>query len=552
MEGNTSMSIRFSLQRRARHGFVPALAVVVLAALAPSMTAAASSGGWNNIGHGPTTSVPAINGKVDTLLPVGQTMYVGGDFTNAGGIAAADHIAKWNGTSWSAIGGGLGDAASAVYAIAVDGNDVYAGGSFQNAGGDPAADIIAMFDGSHWHSLAHIGASGPLDGPVFALAIIGRVLYIGGGFDNANGIDAADSIVAYNMDTHVWSAMLPQAGQLSTVSSMVPDGAGGLFVGGNFLDAAGIPQADYVAEWNGGTSWSALGSDQAGTNGALNNRVRGLARSGSNLYVVGDFTDARSIQAADNVARWDGTHWNAVGNGAFAAGTALYGAYAVGSNLVVVGYFKNAAGNAKADSVAAFVNGHWTNVGSNPAGTDGPVGLNSTLFTVSGIGPRLYVGGLEQQIGGSTMNAFAAWYRIRQPDALISTGTTFVGNNVYNATASGQSVQHGIQTGSTGTFTIKLTNDGLITDTFKVSGPGSSAGFTATYLVGSTNVTAQVVAGTYTISSLAPGAAASMVLKVKVGNSVAVGTTHSWLVKQTSTVTGGFTDAVQAVAKATN
>jgi len=33
-------------------------------------------------------------------------LYVGGDFTNAGGVAAADHVARWDG-SWSAACGGL-------------------------------------------------------------------------------------------------------------------------------------------------------------------------------------------------------------------------------------------------------------------------------------------------------------------------------------------------------------------------------------------------------------------------------------------------------------
>ncbi len=59
-------------------------------------------------------------------------LYAGGNFTTAGGVAA-NHIAKWNGTSWSALGSGMN---STVYALAVDASgNLYAGGDFTTAGG---------------------------------------------------------------------------------------------------------------------------------------------------------------------------------------------------------------------------------------------------------------------------------------------------------------------------------------------------------------------------------------------------------------------------------
>ncbi len=42
-----------------------------------------------------------MNGGVDALAVSGSTLYAGGDFTTAGGSAAND-IAQWNGSSWSA------------------------------------------------------------------------------------------------------------------------------------------------------------------------------------------------------------------------------------------------------------------------------------------------------------------------------------------------------------------------------------------------------------------------------------------------------------------
>ena len=61
----------------------------------------------------------------------------------AGGVAA-NYIAAWDGSSWSALGSGMDDDVSA---LAVSGSTLYAGGHFTTAGGVPA-NHIAAWDGS--------------------------------------------------------------------------------------------------------------------------------------------------------------------------------------------------------------------------------------------------------------------------------------------------------------------------------------------------------------------------------------------------------------------
>src|SRR5438876_792273 len=134
------------------------------------------------------------NGQVRAAVVDGSgNLYIGGDFTAVGDVLA-NHLAKWNGSSWSALGAGMN---SNVFALAVSGSDVYAGGGFLMAGGS-AANYVAKWDGSSWSA----PGSG-MNGEVRALAVSGANVYAGGGFTTAGGI-AANHIAQWNGSS--WSA----------------------------------------------------------------------------------------------------------------------------------------------------------------------------------------------------------------------------------------------------------------------------------------------------------------------------------------------------------
>ena len=79
------------------------LAVVVLGRGA---AAAPLPGGWEQVGS--NTAAPnqsALNGIVLALnTDKPGVMYVGGNFTDAGGDPNADYIAQWDGKTWKALG----------------------------------------------------------------------------------------------------------------------------------------------------------------------------------------------------------------------------------------------------------------------------------------------------------------------------------------------------------------------------------------------------------------------------------------------------------------
>jgi hypothetical protein len=102
-----------------------------------------------------------------------------------------------------------------------------------------------------------------------------------------------------------WDTTFSPNGADDQVNSIVSDGTGGFYVGGEFRNVQGIP-ASGIARWNG-TQWSALGS-------GINGSVYAIAVSGSDVYVAGSFSMAGGVPAK-NVARWNGSAWSALGAG---------------------------------------------------------------------------------------------------------------------------------------------------------------------------------------------------------------------------------------------
>jgi hypothetical protein len=202
-------------------------------------------------------------------------LYMGGDFTTAGGVAAS-RVARWNGTSWSALGAGLnGD----VLALAVDGSgNVYAGGQFTTAGG-VAANYVARWNGTAWNALG-TGMGPGTSTAVYALAVDGSgAVYAGGYFTTAGGV-AANYVARWN--GAAWSAL--GTGTNNTVLALAVDGSGTVYAGG-FFNAAGGVAANRVARWNG-TAWGTLGT---GLNGGGVLVLAVPSTSTSRLYAGGGF-----------------------------------------------------------------------------------------------------------------------------------------------------------------------------------------------------------------------------------------------------------------------
>ena len=146
-----------------------------------------------------TFTTNGADDQVNAIVPDGTGgFYIGGEFDSVQGSPAVG-IARWNGSSWTALGSGIN---GQINAIAVSGNDVYVGGDFTVAVTGGMARNVAKWDGGSW---SKIGASFQISGSVgetpYALAFHGGRLFAGGRFDGVNGI-AANNIAMW--DGNAW------------------------------------------------------------------------------------------------------------------------------------------------------------------------------------------------------------------------------------------------------------------------------------------------------------------------------------------------------------
>jgi len=394
---------------------------------------------WSNIGGG-------VNGFVDSMATSGDTLYIGGAFSIAtnffgsGGTVSVNNIAKWNGSAWSALGGGCD---GGVYALKASGSNVFAGGIFGHAGA-AAVNSVARWDGTSWSPLA---AGAGTNNIVYSLSSYGSNLFAGGSFLTADGMPA--NYIA-KWDGGGWSSLASARGLNSYVDALAGSG-NDVYVGGRFT-FAGTTAVSRIVKWNG-SNWSALGQGisapdsypyyggqisviavlsnevyvggnftMAGTNATasiakwssnnwaglgqgVDNVVRALGFSGNNVYAGGDFTTATNSDggavAASHIAKWNGSSWSPVGFGVDGEVDALA---VSGTNMYVGGWFLNASNSdgtsITANRVARWDGVHWTALGSGIEG-----GVSALVIS----GSNLFAGGLFKTAGGIAATNVARW-----------------------------------------------------------------------------------------------------------------------------------------------
>lgn len=148
---------------------------------------APTTNGFSAVGVG---SGNGVDNSVFAIAVSGNDLFFGGNFTVAnvnGTTVAANRIVRFSGGAWSSVGTGSANGVDGtVFGITVSGSALYVGGNFTNAGGS-VANRLAFYNyrTNSWNKVGSSSGNG-LDGTVRALVAVGSDVWVGGDFANAN------------------------------------------------------------------------------------------------------------------------------------------------------------------------------------------------------------------------------------------------------------------------------------------------------------------------------------------------------------------------------
>ena len=267
------------VSRGRRPAMLATTAVAVLAALVgPGGVAQAATSDLSTA----IDSTYQTNGRVEAILAIGDTIYIGGRFTSVRPFGGGTSVTRNHLAAFSKSTGALlswnpnADKEVMALSASLDGTDVFVGGAFSKIGASRRLRL-AEVDATTGAALPWAPSS---DNQVNTIAVTPTLLYVGGDFDVMDGQPRAD-LAAVDYTGAVDPTWTPSADDRVRVLTPAPDGLS-IFAGGDFLSI------------NGDTSQKILARLDATTGQPLPWKlhpgypIHQFAFFGSNLYAAGD------------------------------------------------------------------------------------------------------------------------------------------------------------------------------------------------------------------------------------------------------------------------
>jgi hypothetical protein len=381
---------------------------------------------WNAFGSGADTGTP---GQVYSILPVGDSIYIGGNFNSVAGVTAHGLI-KWSKGIFSPVGSGVYGEVDGLYSY---NGSLYVGGTFLTAGNLSVKNLAKVNSGDKWgqaevnsgavggYSETYINAvlSTPkyvfiggsfstiarkpfnniaawdkvnrkwialgkgVDNIVYSLAIQGSNLYVGGIFTIAND-SSAKHIAYWDMNANTWHPM--GAGSVRSLSAIGANETG-VYAAVFFpFNTSGL--YDYLGRWDG-SQWNLIDAK-------INGYVNAVTAQGSLVTVGGNFTSVNGTKAS-HIAQYDGSNWYPLGTG---LSHRVRSIVMTSTDIYAAGDFVN-AGAYPVNYVARWDGSTWNDL---------KIGLNNTVNALAWDGTSLYVAGdFTQTMSFVTVNRLAKW-----------------------------------------------------------------------------------------------------------------------------------------------
>ncbi|RMH28677.1 MAG: hypothetical protein D6692_04975 [Planctomycetota bacterium] len=354
-----------------------------------------------------TLGVPGLSGSYAAAFAVwddgtGESLYVTGS-CSIPGVVGGTLIARWDGSAWAPVGGGLQNGYSNT--MAVYQGDLVVGGYFDTAGGVAGTAKLARWDGAAWNSMDAQSESflnSIWDLQVWDDGVTGEQLYVAGNYLDLNGQAALDHIAKWDGTTYTAvGGTITGAVPLIVLDLHVADLGDGeaLYAGGRFLNIGGVA-ANNIAKWDG-TAWSPLGGGLYRSSGVAQviHMTSWDDGNGTALYAAGTFNRADSGTVVQNVAKWDGTSWTPMGDGLdLTVQELVVWDDGSGEALYALGNFNNSGAN-PVSRMAKWNGTSWEQVGS---GFDG--NIYGGLVYDLGDGPALHIAGGFSNADGQPAN----------------------------------------------------------------------------------------------------------------------------------------------------
>jgi len=343
------------------------------------------SNSWQALPNGITSNVnDMVVWDDDGAGPQRPKLYVTGTFVAAGSMTV-NHIARWDGSAWTALGSGLaglpatGGTSLVGYNDSTTGSALYVGGRFSSAGG-VTAWRVARWDGAQWSALGSgIATSNTTDSNfVNTIAISDPdgagseqpALYAGGTFVSAGGMTVSRLA---KWDGSEWTDVPGADGEIRALLPTALGGVPEMFICGRFVEGD-VLSLNNIGRFDG-NQWEKVGH---GTNESIQSLVAwdvdGAGPLPRQVYAGGDFTQS-GASALNRIASWNGSTWSALGagmNDSVVYFEALDGEPGMPGSLHCSGRFTTAGGSV-ANHVAEWDGTAWSAVGSAPNSSVGPL-----------------------------------------------------------------------------------------------------------------------------------------------------------------------------------